>query len=74
MGEEIAVVRQATSMSILIVDDEPSIREACADVAQHCGMKARAVATAEEALQILELSAVDILLTDLMLQVTRMSR
>jgi DNA-binding NtrC family response regulator len=70
MGEEIAVVRQATSMSILIVDDEPSIREACADVAQHCGMKARAVATAEEALQILELSAVDILLTDLMLQDT----
>jgi DNA-binding NtrC family response regulator len=70
MGEETAAVRQATSMNILIVDDEPSIREACADVAQHCGMKATAVATADEALEVLEQSSVDILLTDLMLQDT----
>jgi two-component system response regulator HydG len=70
MGKETAAVRQATSMNILIVDDEPSIREACADVAQHCGMKATAVATADEALEVLEQSSVDILLTDLMLQDT----
>jgi DNA-binding NtrC family response regulator len=70
MGEETAAVRQATSMNILIVDDEPSIRETCAEVAQHCGMKATAVATADEALEVLEQSSVDILLTDLMLQDT----
>jgi DNA-binding NtrC family response regulator len=70
MGEETAAVRQATSMSILIVDDESSIRAACADVAEHCGMKATAVATAAEALEVLEQSVVDILLTDLKLQDT----
>jgi DNA-binding NtrC family response regulator len=70
MGEETAAVRQATSMSILIVDDESSIRAACADVAEHCGMKATAVATADEALEVLEQSVVDILLTDLKLQDT----
>jgi DNA-binding NtrC family response regulator len=70
MGEETAAVRQATSMNILIVDDESSIRAACADVAEHCGMKPTAVATADEALEVLEQSVVDILLTDLKLQDT----
>ena len=67
MTEEAAVLREAVSMSILIVDDEPSIREACAEVAEQTGMKAVAVATAEEAIEILENDAVDILLTDLKL-------
>jgi DNA-binding NtrC family response regulator len=55
-------------MSILIVDDEPSIRDTCAEVARQAGMKAIPVATAEEALEVLENSAVDIVLTDLILQ------
>jgi DNA-binding NtrC family response regulator len=55
-------------MNILIVDDEPTIRETCAEVAKQSGMKAITVATAEEALEVLENSAVDIVLTDLMLQ------
>jgi DNA-binding NtrC family response regulator len=67
MSEEAAVVREAVSMNILIVDDEPTIREACAEVAQQNGMKAVAVATAGEALEVLEHTAIDILLTDLML-------
>ena len=67
MTEEAAVLREAVAMSILIVDDEPSIREACAEVAEQTGMKAVAVATAEEAMEILENDAVDILLTDLKL-------
>ena len=54
-------------MNVLIVDDEQSVRETCATVAEQCGMKAMAVATAEEALEVLEHSAVDILLTDLKL-------
>ena len=68
MTEEAAVRRQVVPMSILIVDDEQSIRETCATVSEQCGMKAFAVATAEEALEVLEHSAIDIVLTDLKLQ------
>jgi two-component system response regulator HydG len=67
MSEQAAVHREVAPMSLLIVDDEHTIRETCAAVAQQCGMKATAVATAEEALEVLEHSAVDILLTDLKL-------
>jgi DNA-binding NtrC family response regulator len=67
MIEQAAVRREAVPMSILIVDDESAIRETCAAVAQQSGMKAVAVATAEEALDVLEHSPIDILLTDLKL-------
>src|ERR1700730_1050427 len=70
MSEEAAVLREAVTMNILIVDDEPSIRETCAEVARQAGMKAIPVSSAEEALEVLENSAVDIVLTDLMLQQT----
>ena len=70
MSEEVAVRREAVAMNILIVDDEQSIRETCATVSEQCGMKAFAVATAEEALEVLEHSAIDILLTDLKLPQT----
>src|ERR1700726_1662020 len=68
MSEQAAVQREAVSMNILIVDDEPTIRETCAAVAQQTGMKPTTVASAEEALEVLENSAVDIVLTDLMLK------
>src|SRR5260370_4599755 len=68
MGEEAAVRREVVPMNLLIVDDEQSIRETCATVSEQCGMKAVAVATVEEALQVLEHSAVDIVLTALKLQ------
>ncbi len=67
MSEQTAVRREAVPVNILIVDDEKAIRETCAAVASQSGMKAVAVATAEEALDVLEHSAVDILLTDLKL-------
>jgi two-component system response regulator HydG len=70
MSEEAAVLRQAVSMNILIVDDEPSIRDMCAEVAKQSGMKAITVASAEEALDVLENTAIDIVLTDLVLQQT----
>src|ERR1700730_5920243 len=70
MSEEAAVSREAAVMNILIVDDEPTVRETCAEVAEQSGMKATPVATAEEALEVLEHVAVDIVLTDLMLQQT----
>jgi len=67
VSEEAAVRRAAIPMNILIVDDEQAIRETCAVVAEQSGMKAFSVATAEEALDLLEHSAIDILLTDLKL-------
>jgi len=57
MGEEAAVRREVVPMNLLIVDDEQSIRETCATVSEQCGMKAVAVATAKEALEVLEHSA-----------------
>jgi DNA-binding NtrC family response regulator len=67
MTEETAVRRETVPMNVLIVDDEQSVRETCATVAAQSGMKPIAVATAEEAFEVLEHSAVDILLTDLKL-------
>ncbi len=54
-------------MHLLIVDDEETTRELCATVAQQAGLKATAVASAEEAMEVVELSAIDIVLTDLKL-------
>jgi DNA-binding NtrC family response regulator len=70
VSEEAAVRRAVVPMNLLVVDDEQSIRETCAAVAEQCGMKVIAVSTAEEALEVLEHSAVDILLTDLKLPQT----
>jgi len=70
MSEEAAVARQTVSMKLLIVDDEPTVRETCAGVAEQTGFKVIAVGSAEEAFEVLENSAVDIVLTDLMLKET----
>jgi DNA-binding NtrC family response regulator len=70
MSEEAAALRENAAMSILIVDDEPSICDTCAEVARQAGMKAITVSSAEEALEVLENAAIDIVLTDLMLQQT----
>ena len=67
-GEEASARRDVVPMNILIVDDEETIRKTCATVSEQCGMKAVAVATAEEALEILEHSPIDIVLMDLKLQ------
>src|SRR5215467_15259679 len=67
MTEEAAVRREVTPMCVLIVDDEQSVRETCATVASQSGLNPITVATAEEAFEVLEHSAVDILLTDLKL-------
>jgi two-component system response regulator HydG len=70
VNEEGAVRREVLPTNILIVDDEQTIRETCATVSEQCGMKAIAVASAEEALEVLEHSPIDIVLTDLKLQQT----
>src|SRR2546422_904 len=54
-------------MHILVVDDEPSSRQHCVEVAVLCGMKAHAASSAEEALELMEQLPVDVLITDLKL-------
>jgi DNA-binding NtrC family response regulator len=57
----------AAPMHLLIVDDEETTRELCVAVAHQVGLKATAVDSAEEALEVVEQSAIDIVLTDLKL-------
>src|SRR6202022_2743884 len=67
MIEEAVVRHDVLPMNLLVVDDEQYVRQLCADVAVQSGMKVTTVSTAEEAINILENSAVDILMTDLKL-------
>jgi DNA-binding response OmpR family regulator len=50
---------------LLIVDDDDHIGEVCRVIAEDRGMKVYDASTAEKALEVLELTPVDILLTDL---------
>jgi len=54
-------------LNLLVVDDDEHIREVCRSVASEAGMKVSDVATAEEALELLEIACVVVLLTDLRL-------
>src|SRR5581483_8321141 len=55
----------ATGFSILIVDDEDATRELCRDIASEIGLEVRTASTTNEALELLEQSPVDIVVTDL---------
>src|SRR6202166_1993910 len=67
MIEEAVVRQDVIPLNLLVVDDEQYVRQLCADVARQSGMKVTTVSTAEEAISILENSAIDILMTDLKL-------
>jgi len=54
-------------LSLLVVDDDEHIREVCRSVAAEAGLRVLDVSTAEEALELMEVSSVDMLLTDLRL-------
>jgi DNA-binding NtrC family response regulator len=56
----------AVGLSILIVDDEDATRQLCRDIASEIGLEVRTASTTDEALEILEQSPVDIVVTDLM--------
>jgi len=68
MSEEAAVRQLGFPMSVLVVEDEQASQQLCVEVAESCGMKASTAITVEEALEVLESRAVDIVLTDLKLQ------
>jgi DNA-binding NtrC family response regulator len=54
-----------TGFSILVVDDEVTTRDVCADIALDAGLAVHSVSTTEQALELLDQSPVDILITDL---------
>lgn len=56
-----------TSLNVLVVDNDPHKREVCRKVAAETGMKVFDVSTAEEALEVLRVSPIDVLLTELLL-------
>ncbi len=68
MSEEGAVRQLAVPMSVLVVEDERTSQQLCVEVAESCGMKVSTATTVEDALELLESRAVDIVLTDLKLQ------
>jgi DNA-binding NtrC family response regulator len=55
----------ATGFSILIVDDEDATRALCRDIAAEMGLEVHTASTTNEALELLEQSPVDIVVTDL---------
>jgi DNA-binding NtrC family response regulator len=66
MGAETApAVDRPTAISVLIVDDEEKVRGLCRDVIADSGWRARTASTTEQALEILDQSLVDVVITDL---------
>jgi DNA-binding NtrC family response regulator len=55
----------ATGFSILIVDDEDATRALCRDIAAEMGLEVHTASTTNEALELLEQSPLDIVVTDL---------
>src|SRR6202040_4050570 len=67
IGKEERAAQGLPPVHLLVVDDDEHVRGVCRSVAEDSGMKVFDVGAAEEALEILEISPVDILLTDLRL-------
>jgi DNA-binding NtrC family response regulator len=63
-GTAHTIERPATA-SVLIVDDEDTTRSLCRDVVADAGLRTRTASTTEQALEILDQSPVDIVITDL---------
>ena len=70
MPEEAVSRRETAPVTLLIVDDEQSTRDLCSAVAVQSGIRPITAVSAEEALEVLEQSPVDIVLTDLKLPET----
>jgi len=67
LGKEERAAQGLPPVHLLVVDDDDHVRSVCRTIAEDAGMKVFDVSMAEEALEVLELSPVDILLTDLRL-------
>ncbi len=63
--DSMQVNRRPSGFSILVVDDEDAARSVCRDIAREAGLEVYEAETTEQALELLEQSAVDIIITDL---------
>ncbi len=63
-AESAPAVDRPTAISVLIVDDEDATRSVCRDVVVERGWRARTASTTEQALEILDQSLIDIVITD----------
>ncbi|MDE3170873.1 MAG: sigma-54-dependent Fis family transcriptional regulator [Acidobacteriota bacterium] len=57
--------QQPAAATILIVDDEDTTRNLCRDVVADAGLRTRTASTTEQALEILDQSPIDLVITDL---------
>ncbi len=65
-GADSAVAsRRPSAATILIIDDEDATRSLCSDVVSDTGLRTRTASTTEQALEILEQSPIDVIITDL---------
>jgi len=64
-SEQVNPKERPSGLAILVVDDEVSTRRLCSDIACEAGLEVYEAATTEQALELLEQSAVDIIITDL---------
>jgi len=64
-GTEAALAVERPLVTVLIVDDEDATRNLCRDVVADSGLRTRTASTTEQALEILEESPIDIVITDL---------
>jgi len=60
-----AVLERNATMTVLVVDDEESARNLCCEVAAESGMRAKGVATTEQALEVLDQHPIDMVITDI---------
>jgi len=58
-------VERPAAVTVLIVDDEDATRNLCRDVVTDAGLRTRTASTTEQALDTLEQSPIDIVITDL---------
>lgn len=64
-AEAPVAIDRPTATTVLIVDDEDSIRDVCRIVARDSGLNSRTASTTEQALEIPEQHPIDIVITDL---------
>ncbi len=63
--EAVITVQRPTTATVLIVDDEDTTRNLCRDVVADAGLRTRTASTTEQALEILDQSPIDLVITDL---------
>jgi putative nucleotidyltransferase with HDIG domain len=67
-SEAPTAVRQSRSARILVVDDEPHVRSMIASTLERQGYDVQLAASGREGMEILELNAFDLVLTDIVMQ------